>query len=120
MQRWPSIKARQLRGSQDSASLWKHYRAPWNERWSEVFQLIYDDAPCVEGLKTVPRMTLRLPIPWSTDEQLTASVRGGSPAPNPFTRLRSLLVQLEPLVLKIYRIFRPLNYAPSISRGRAD
>jgi Glycosyl hydrolase family 20, catalytic domain len=78
----------------------KHYRAPWNETWDEVFQLIYDDAPYVEGRETASWMGLRLPIPWSNDEQLDAVVRDGSPRPNPFTRLRSLLVQLEPLVLK--------------------
>lgn len=78
----------------------KHYRAPWNEIWDEAFQLVYNDAPCVEGRQTASWMALPLPIPWSDDEQLVAAMRGGPPRPNPFTRLRSLLVQLEPLVLK--------------------
>ncbi len=41
-----------------------------------------------------------LPIPWSDDAQLAALLKNGSPRPNPFTRLRSLLVLLEPSVLK--------------------
>jgi hypothetical protein len=45
-------------------------------------------------------MGLSLRIPWSSDEQLTASLKDNSPRANPFTRLRSLLVELEPLVLK--------------------
>jgi Glycosyl hydrolase family 20, catalytic domain len=84
----------------------KHYRAPWNQVWDEVFQLIYDDAPCVEGRETASWMAPRLPVPWSDDEQLAATVRGGSPIPNPFTRLRSLLVQLESLVLKNFSDFQ--------------
>jgi hypothetical protein len=77
----------------------KHYRAVWNEVWDEAFQLIYDDAPYVEGRETASWMGLRLLVPWSDDEQLVALMRDGSPRPNPFTRLRSLLVQLELLVL---------------------
>jgi hypothetical protein len=45
-------------------------------------------------------MGLSLRIPWSNDEQFTALLKDISPRANPFTRLRSLLVELEPLVLK--------------------
>jgi hypothetical protein len=78
----------------------KHYSAAWNEVWDEAFQLIYDDAPYVEGRETDSWMGLRLLVPWSDDEQLVALMKDEPRLPNPFTRLRSLLVQLEPLVLK--------------------
>jgi hypothetical protein len=78
----------------------KHYSAAWSEVWEEAFQLIYDDAPYVEGRETDSWMGLRLLVPWSDDEQLVALMKDESPRPNPFTQLRSLLVQLEPLVLK--------------------
>jgi Glycosyl hydrolase family 20, catalytic domain len=78
----------------------KHYRAPWNGTWDEAFQLIYDEAPAMEGRETASWMGLPLPIPWSDDDQLAAIVKDGSARANPFTRLRSLLVQLEPQVLK--------------------
>jgi hypothetical protein len=78
----------------------KHYRANWNEHWSEAFQIIYESAPGVRERETASWMGLSLVIPWSNDEQLTALLKDDSPRVNPFTRLRSLLVELEPLVLK--------------------
>jgi hypothetical protein len=78
----------------------KHYRADWNETWAEAFQMIYDAAPYVGGKETASWMGLRLPVPWSSDEQLAALLKDGTSRPNPFTRLRGLLVQLEPQVLK--------------------
>jgi hypothetical protein len=78
----------------------KHYRAAWNEIWEEAFQMIYDVAPRVEERETASGMKLQLPVPWCDDEQLLTLMRKGSLPPSPFTRLRSLLVQLEPLVLK--------------------
>jgi hypothetical protein len=45
-------------------------------------------------------MGLVLPVPWSDDQQLSACLTDKSLRSNPFTRLRSLLVQLEPLVEK--------------------
>jgi len=78
----------------------RHYQATWSETWDEAFQLIYDDAPYVEDRESSTWMGLRLSIPWSNDEQLTTLIRDGSPCQNPFTRLRSLLVLLEPSVLK--------------------
>jgi hypothetical protein len=78
----------------------KHYRATWNEHWSEAFQIIYESAPGVRERETASWMGLSLRIPWSNDEQFTALLKDISPRANPFTRLRSLLVELEPLVLK--------------------
>jgi hypothetical protein len=78
----------------------RHYRARWNEIWDEVFQMIYDSAPRVKDRETASWMGLLLPVPWSDDDQLAALLKDASPRPNPFTRIRSLLVQLEPLVRK--------------------
>ena len=78
----------------------KHYRAQWNEMWDEAFALIYDEAPYRTERETATWMGLPLPLPWSSDEQLKAVLKDASPRSNPFTHLRGLLVQLEPLVMK--------------------
>ncbi|MGA7523064.1 MAG: family 20 glycosylhydrolase [Acidobacteriaceae bacterium] len=77
----------------------KHYQAAWNEPWREVFESLYSAAPYWPGRATASWEGLALPVPWSSDAQLTAVLRGGAPPPNPFTRLSSLLVLLEPAVL---------------------
>lgn len=77
----------------------KHYQATWNEHWREVFESLYSAAPSWKGDENGPWRGLALPVPWSADEQLTAFLRAGAPAPNPFSRLSSLLVLLEPSVL---------------------
>lgn len=41
-------------------------------------------------------MGLTLPVPWSNDQQLRALTKQKEVSPNPFIRLRSLLVLLEP------------------------
>jgi hypothetical protein len=78
----------------------KHYAAQWNENWNEAFENIYAAAPSVKDRETASWMGLHLPVPWSSDEQLAALLKDGSPQPNPFTRLRSLLIELETLVMK--------------------
>lgn len=83
-----------------------HYRANWNEHWSDVFRTIYDAAPTVQERSTASRSGLPLRVPWSNDEQLGDALRSGSPMQNPFTRLRSLLVELEPQVQKNLADFR--------------
>jgi hypothetical protein len=77
----------------------KHYQATWNEQWHEVFDSLYSAAPCWPGGASSSRHGLTLPVPWSSDAQLTAVLRAGTPPPNPFTRLSSLIVLLEPSVL---------------------
>ncbi len=78
----------------------KHYAANWNESWAEIFQTIYDAAPCRSRETAMSRDGLALPIPWSSDQELAGVLGQASPASNPFTRLRSLLVLTEPLVRK--------------------
>jgi len=78
----------------------RHYGAKWNELWSEVFRTIYEAAPSVQEESTTSGVALPLRVPWSTDAQLAATLQMGDPIRNPFTRVRSLLVQLQPTVLK--------------------
>jgi hypothetical protein len=78
----------------------KHYGAGWNQDWKEAFQIIYDAAPSVQEHPTASSTSLPLMVPWSNDEQLAAAFRIPSQGQNPFTRLRSVLVQLEPQVKK--------------------
>ena len=77
----------------------KHYQTTWNEQWREVFGSLYSAAPYWPGGATASWRGFTLPVPWSSDAQLTAVLRAGASSPNPFTRLSSLLVLLEPSVL---------------------
>ena len=76
-----------------------HYRADWNNTWEEAFRLINNTAPQVEERETTAG-ALPLHVPWSNDEELEEVLKDRSPRSYPFTRLRSLLVQLESQVLK--------------------
>jgi hypothetical protein len=78
----------------------RHYQSEWSEIWDEAFHLIYDDAPYVENRESSMWMGIPLRVPWSSDEQLAALLKYRSARRNPFTRLRSLLGQLEPSVSK--------------------
>jgi hypothetical protein len=78
----------------------RHYHANWNEMWSEAFQVIYEAAPSMKERDEPRSVDLPLRVPWSNDGQLSALLREQAPGPNPFTRLRGLLVQLERQVLK--------------------
>jgi len=77
----------------------KHYKTAWNEQWREVFESLYNAAPYWPGESTSSWQGIKLPVPWSSDAQLAAVLRAGAPLSNPFTRLSSLLVLLEPSVL---------------------
>ena len=83
----------------------RHYRAEWNEDWSEAFRIIYDAAPSVKDSAS-HWMSPVLPVPWSDDAQLAELLKDKSPRPNPFTHLCSLLVQVEPFVRKNLADFR--------------
>ncbi len=77
----------------------KHYQTTWNELWREVFESLYSAAPYWPGASTATWEGLPLPVPWSSDAQLAAVLASGAPAQNPFTRMASRLVLLEPAVL---------------------
>jgi hypothetical protein len=78
----------------------RRYGAAWNELWDEAFQLLYDAAPGVYDHAPISAMGLHLPVPWSSDDGLAALVKSGARRANPFTRVRSLLMLLEPSILR--------------------
>lgn len=78
----------------------RHYAAQWNEVWSEAFGLIYDAAPEYGSHESASPLGLHLPVPYSTDEELSAVLKNRKPQPNPFPRLTGLLTQLRPAVTK--------------------
>ena len=82
----------------------RRYGAQWNETWSEIFHLIYDEAPVYGKPDASPAP--RLPVPFSDEDHLAALLKDRSPRSNPFTRLRSLLILVEPSVLKNFADFR--------------
>jgi len=76
----------------------RHYRAEWNDAWRQAFQLIYDAAPSF-GERAESGLGLRMPVPWSTDAELKASLQSKTQPPsNPFSRILELLKTLAPSV----------------------
>lgn len=95
----------------------QHYHADWNETWDEAFQLIYDAAPAFDGHATASTLGLRLPVPWSSDDEFLTSLKDRSPRPNPFTRLRSLLVLVEPSMLANLSDFQAFSLSVDYLEG---
>jgi hypothetical protein len=87
----------------------RHYGAQWNETWSEAFRVIFDAAPTFGEQDTSSSIGLRLPVPFSDEESLAALLKNRPSGSNPFTRLRGLLVLLEPSVLKNLSDFRAFS-----------
>jgi hypothetical protein len=87
----------------------RHYGAEWNANWSQAFELIYAAAPSVRPEQSSP-FTERLRVPFSSDADLAAALGSGPPGENPFTRLRSLLEQVEPSVRKNAADFRAFSF----------
>jgi Glycosyl hydrolase family 20, catalytic domain len=77
----------------------RHYGARWSAEWDEAMALIYDEAPHIEDRETREWMGMPLVVPWSTDAELKAALKGGV-GRNPCIRLRKLLEGLEPTVQK--------------------
>ncbi len=77
----------------------KHYQTTWNELWREIFESLYNAAPYWPGASIATWEGLPLPVPWSSDAELTTLLASGAPAQNPFTRMASLLVLIEPSIL---------------------
>ncbi len=84
----------------------KHYQTDWNELWREVFESLYNAAPYWPGASTASWEGVPLAVPWSNDAELLALLASGAPSQNPFTRLASLLVRIEPAVLANLSDFR--------------
>ncbi|MGC2638494.1 MAG: family 20 glycosylhydrolase [Acidobacteriaceae bacterium] len=77
----------------------RHYQTGWNDQWKEVFETLYSAAPSWQGGETAAAQGLALRVPWSSDAELAAVLRAGPPPSNPFARISSLLVLLEPSIL---------------------
>jgi len=84
-----------------------HFGANWNETWNEAFTLLYDAAPIYGDPQGMP-LKLRLPVPFSTEAELSATLKDRTPAESPFPHLRELLVALQPSVTKNVRDFDAL------------
>lgn len=77
----------------------RHYRTDWSPLWAEAFDIFYDAAPGY-GERPISPMGLRMSTPWSSDAQLAEALGHPPAGANPFIRLHSLLVELEPTVHK--------------------
>ena len=86
----------------------RHWAAPWSDTWSQAFTLLYDAAPIYGDSKHTP-LGLRLPVPFSTEAQLSAALKGTANPANPFARLRVLLGSIQPFVAKNLGDFEALQ-----------
>jgi hypothetical protein len=86
----------------------RHFGAEWNEVWSEAFDLLYDAAPIYGDPEKDTPLGLKLPVPWSDEEQLAAALKERSKRTNPFTRVRSLLVEAARGMAKNHADFEAL------------
>jgi hypothetical protein len=75
----------------------RFYRAEWNENWSDVFATCYEITPNRRSCSP-PAMGPVLPVPWRSEDELTAAVQSGMLGAPPFRELLSRLVFSEPLV----------------------
>ena len=82
-----------------------NYEAVWSDGWDEAFRLIYDNAPQMQE-RTSAAGVVPLHVPWSSDEELSAALKDRSPRTNPFTRLRTLVGQLQGKVQRNQADFR--------------
>jgi Glycosyl hydrolase family 20, catalytic domain len=85
----------------------RHWAAQWNDSWQNVFSLLYDAAPIYGSEDTTP-LGLRLPVPFSTDTELSVVLRNRSNPANPFPHLRELLGAVHPSVTKNQSDFQAL------------
>ena len=86
----------------------RHYGAPWNPVWMDIFRTAYD---IVANRKSCAptRMGPPLPVPWSNAGELSAVLQARLHEVPPFTRLLSQLALVEPGVrrnLSDFRAFR--------------
>lgn len=73
------------------------YRARWGDNWSDLFATLYEITPNRRSCSPAG-MGPVLPVPWRSEEELTAAARSGMRDFPPFRELLGRLVFSEPLV----------------------
>jgi hypothetical protein len=76
----------------------RHFGAQWSEHWSEAIKLLYDAAPLYNG--KAGSLGLKLPVPFSSEAELAATLKDRTEPVNPFPRVRELLAGAQPGVAK--------------------
>ena len=80
------------------------YRARWNDDWSGLFTTYYEITPNRSSCSPAG-MGPVLPVPWGSEDELTAAARSGMRSSPPFRELLSRLALSEPLVRDHYEDF---------------
>lgn len=86
----------------------KHLGAKWNDMWAKSFALLYDAAPLYGDAPKPSPLGLRLPVPFSDEQQMLAALKDTSKPANPYPHLRELLTKVQPTVTKNADDFRAL------------
>jgi hypothetical protein len=83
----------------------RHYGAAWDATWADIFRTYYDIAP--NRASCAPAwMRPSLPVAWSDEAELQASLKAGPGVIPPFTRLLSQMTLAEPSVMRNLEDFR--------------
>jgi hypothetical protein len=82
----------------------RHYGAEWNERWGELFTMLYAAAPTRQGDTPV-----RLLVPWASAEELQQAIVAAPLPPQPFPDLLDALDRLQPAVRRNHADFAALR-----------
>jgi hypothetical protein len=85
----------------------RHFGAQWSGAWSEAFRLLWGSAPLYGLMETSP-LHLDLPVPFSTEAELTAALQNREPHTSPFPHLREMLTSLQPAVTRNAQDFAAL------------
>ena len=85
----------------------RHYAAPWDRLWADVFQSLYDLAPAAWGCGQV-WLRPRLPVPWQDEASLNAALQTGRRVDPAYNRLLSQLIQCRPTVRQHHDDFESL------------
>jgi Glycosyl hydrolase family 20, catalytic domain len=71
----------------------RHFGAQWSGAWSETLKLLYDAAPLYDGKPG--SLVLKLPVPFSSEAELSATLKDGNPPANPFPLIREVLAPMQ-------------------------
>ena len=85
-----------------------HFGAQWSEGWSQAFTLLWGSAPLYGDAAKETVMGLRLPVPFSSDQELSAALHDGGAPSNPFPHLHELLLNVWPTVIRNSQDFEAL------------